>query len=168
MTAAAAANYGSALPQRVPVAIGAAFLGILLVLRRRPRVAHDEVGDADDGAEAVAEGPSPNPGPTVTGRNVRTQLLALAASIATAERQLEAHENRLTSLSGRQSLLHVEARDGLVDVDARLQRLEARMTETEELTQMIRTHHLEILRRLNESLADHREALVGLADAAAE
>lgn len=148
VAAAAASNYASALPQRAPVAVGAAFLGILLMLRR-PQV---DVAETADVVEAGDESPAALPDRRK--RVGRAELEALATSLSVVERQLDAHEKRLTSLSGRQSLLQVESRDGLSDFGGRLQEIEIRLAETEEQTRLIREHHLDLLKRLNASLAD--------------
>lgn len=145
LAAAAAANYGSTMPQRAPVAVAAAFLGILLMLRRRPR---PEVEPIDEATPTAASAP------TRSRRAGREELETLAATLATVERRLEGHEDRLTSLSGRQSLLQVEARERLADFVARLAEIERRLDETEEQTRLIRAHHIDLLRRLNSSLVD--------------
>lgn len=146
VAAAAAANYASALPERAPVAVGAAFLGILLMLRRRPHA--EPVVEGGDTPAVVAE-------PTDRKkRGQRAELEALTASLATVERRLAEHEQRLTSLSGRQSLLQVDARESLAGYAAHLQELETRLSEVEEQTQRIRAHHIDLLRHLNASIAD--------------
>jgi hypothetical protein len=152
VAAAAAANYaGPALPERGPVALGAAALGVLLMLRRRPQ---PELAEGDAEAQATTAASQPARG----GRGVRPELealgAALGAALASVERHLGAHEQRLTSLSGRQSLLQVEAREMLADFGAKLKEIEMRLMETEEQTQQIRAHHLDLLRRLNASLVD--------------
>jgi hypothetical protein len=148
VAAAAAANYaGPALPERGPVALGAAALGVLLMLRRRPQ---PELAEGDAEAQATTAASQPARG----GRGVRPELEALGAALASVERHLGAHEQRLTSLSGRQSLLQVEAREMLADFGAKLKEIEMRLMETEEQTQQIRAHHLDLLRRLNASLVD--------------
>jgi len=148
VAAAAASNYSSALPQRALVAVGAALLGILLMLRR-PQI--EVAGTADvveTGDEASVRLPDRRK------RVGRAELEALSASLLGVDRHLAAHEKRLTSLSGRQSLLQVESRDGLSDFGGRLHELEVRLAETEEQTRLIREHHLDLLRRLNASLVD--------------
>lgn len=158
---AAAANYAhSALPQPAPVAVGSAVLGILLVLRRRPR---DPKGEAEVVESDVVSGAAPSL--TIRGRRGSNEALAgLMASLAILERQIDAHEKRLTSLSGRQSLLHVEAREKLAEFDSRVHEIETRMSRTEEQIRLIRGHHIELLRLLNASLAQHRQSLVELTD----
>lgn len=86
------------------------------------------------------------------------------ASLAMLERQLNEHEERLTSLSGRQSLLQVEAREKAAGVDSRVREIETRVSQTEEQAQLIRSHHLELLRLLNDSLSQHQQSLVALTD----
>lgn len=144
---AGTANFApSVLPQHVPVAVGSAVLGILLVLRRRPRrsaaVTNTRQGEAVELPSHVA---------SIRRRRGSTQALqSMAASISTLERQLHEHEERLTSLSGRQSLLQVEAREKLAGLDVSLAEL--------------RDHHIELLKQLNLALAQHRQSLTDLSE----
>ena len=154
---AATANYaGTNLPQPALVAVGSAALGILLMLRRRPPAPVEHAQELVDDEEA------PPPRRFRAGRAAHTELLAMTAAMSAAERRLEEHEARLVSLSGRQSLLQVDAREKLADLLVRLQQVEARIAELEEQTRQIGAHQIDLLKQLNASLAEHREALAGL------
>jgi hypothetical protein len=170
---AAAANYGSTLPERVPVALGSALLGILLVLRRGPAPPVEQVaetfepGPSEPEDSQAAAGATPRRFLRKASRqrlDARAQLLRIAASLDSNERRLEEHEARLVSLSGRQCLLLVDARELIAVVTERLQQIERRIGEAEKHAEAIRVLHLQLLRRLDESLAEHRQALLGLSD----
>ena len=161
---AAATTYApSALPQRAPVALGAAVLGILLVLRRRPTASAapparaepvEEAPALTDAAPEPAADMTPKPRRSRLGRGTPADLVALAVSVASHESELDAHEARLVSISGRQSLIQVDTRDRLTDFATRLEHVEARLTEAEAATTRLRAQHLETLRQFAAALAE--------------
>lgn len=119
IAAAAAADLaGSALPQPKAVAIGAALLGGLLVLRR-----------PSSGSEPAADAPAG--GKRSRGKG-QQESPALEARLDSVVRQVEDLEKRFISLSGRQSLIQVSARDGLADADRRISAIEAAAARADE------------------------------------
>jgi hypothetical protein len=121
IAAAAAADLAaSALPQPKAVAVGAALLGGLLVLRR----------------PSSRVEPEPPAAVSAGGRRSRGKGQqwndALEARLDSVVRQVEDLEKRFVSLSGRQSLIQVSARDGLADADRRISAIEAAVERADE------------------------------------
>lgn len=108
---------GSALPEPKLVAVGAALLGGLLVLRRRSKAPDTH---AEDPAAIEPQAPAAAPR-----RRSRNPTAILEQRLEVLVRQVEDLERRFTSLSGRQSVIQVAARDRLDDTERRLDRLEA-------------------------------------------
>lgn len=118
IAAAAVADVaGSVFPQPKLVAIGAALLGGLVVLRRKPR-APSEQGVTDDEYVAIR---SPR-------RFGRTRFLA-ERRLELASARIDALDSRFTELSGRHTLLKMMVRDGLDDAERRLAKLEGRIDD---------------------------------------
>lgn len=165
IAAAAAANFaGTAMPQRTPVAVGSALLGALLVLRRRRA---GDVAPAEPGAAAVetveeVEVAAVAGLPGKHRRSRAVQVAALNAWLLDVRHQLEAHEQRLTSLSGRQTLIDVNAREKLAELLNRIEELEADRAQLMTLCETMRDENRASLQRLQTVFVDHQRAIAQL------
>jgi hypothetical protein len=78
--------------------------------------------------------------------------------------ELEAHEQRLTSLSGRQTLIDVNAREKLAELSTRIEKLEVDRAHLVALYDKMRNENHANLKRLEAVFVDHQRAITQLVE----
>jgi hypothetical protein len=162
VAAAATANFaGDAFPERAPVAVGAAILGALLLLRRRPSRTSDEPVAVEADGESLRVDSTESRSKRWTRRRSRSaNIAALEARSEHHQRELLQIERRLTALGGRQTVLDLRARDDVADLNRRVRDLE----EAQKQYQQAREREQERLTTLYDALGMHRAAISDLKD----
>jgi hypothetical protein len=159
VAAAAAADLGGgALPQPKVVAVGAALMGGLLVLRRRP------LPGLQEPEETIAAEEEPQATPARRHRFRRyAEAPAVNAWIESLTAKVEEHEQRLTSLSGRQSVLQVSLRDQLAELQERMAAFELALEGADAQTRKLRDQVTQHFQGIVAQLADQTAELTTLA-----
>jgi len=166
IVAAAVANFaGSAMPQRTPVAVGSALLGALLVLRRRR--AGGVAPSQPDATAVEADLAQVAAVPRLRGKRRRdraAQMEALDRSLVDVRHQLEAHHQRLTSLSGRQTMIDLNTRESLAELLRRVTDLEEDCAQLVMLCDKLRDENRVNLQRLETVFVEHQQAITQLVE----
>jgi hypothetical protein len=153
------------MPQRTPVAVGSALLGALLVLRRRR--AGDGEPSQPDATAVEAELVEVAAVPRLRGkrrRNRAVQIAALDASLLDVRQELEAHEERLTSVGGRQTLIDVNAREKFAELLSRIEELEVDRAHLVALCDEMRNEIRVNLQQLEAVFVEHQQEITQLVE----